>query len=343
MPGGAENPGEGLRVLIVGAGGFMGSHFVEEGLRLGFEVWAGVRPSTDRSALTNPSIRFVEFDYDDPAAVAKALNEALHESRWDYIIYNLGATKVARYADFNRINYEYLKIFTSALHTTGKIPRKLLYLSSLSVMGAFSERDCAPYTEEMIPQPDTRYGASKLKAELWLATAGIPYIIFRATGIYGPRDHDYFLMFASIKKGFDFGVGYRKQMLTFIYGPDLAEAAYMALEKAPAGEIYNISEPRAYTQREFRRLAMRKLRKKLVLPLKMPMAAVKAVCAIAEKIGVLRNKPSTLNSDKFRILKRRNWNCSTQKAERDFGFRAPTDLNAGIERTIDWYVSEGWL
>ena len=335
--------GEGIRVLVVGAGGFLGSHIVKEGLDKGYEVWAGVRSSTNRSALTDERIRFVEFDYDNPASLITALNEALPDARWDYIIYNLGATKVARYADFNRINYEYLKAFTGALHQTGKIPAKFLYISSLSVMGRQGERDFTPYSEEMIPQPDTRYGASKLKAELWLATAGIPYIIFRATGIYGPRDHDYFMMFESLKKGVDFGVGFRRQMLTFIYGPDLAKAIYMALEKAPTSEIYHISEPHAYTQKEFRKLAMNSLGKKFVLPVRLPLWAVKAVCGVAEKIGALRNRPSTLNSDKFRILRRRNWNCSTDKAYRDFGFKAPTSLPEGIEQSISWYKKEGWL
>lgn len=167
-------------------------------------------------------IRFIEFDFDTPASLSRTLREALPEGRWDYVVYNLGATKVTRYADFNRINYDYLRAFTGALHQAVKVPDKLLYISSLSVVGPHGERDYSPYTEELIPHPNTRYGASKLKAELWLATGGIPYVIFRATGVYGPWDHDYFLMLESIRKGFDFGVGFRKQMLTFIYAADLA-------------------------------------------------------------------------------------------------------------------------
>lgn len=341
----AKNEGEGFgrRVLVVGAGGFLGGYLVWEGLRRGYEVWAGVRKSTKRDRFTDERIRFVEFDFDDPGSLITSINEALPEGRWDYIIYNLGATKVARYADFSRINYDYLKAFTGALHHTGKVPDKLLFISSLSVLGAQCEKDYRPYTEEMIPQPNTRYGASKLKAELWLATAGIPYIIFRATGIYGPWDKDYFLMFESIRKGFDFGVGYRKQLLTFIYADDLAKAAYMALAKAPTGEVYHISEPRAYSQKEFRKLAMASMGKRFVMPMRMPLWATKAVCAVAEKIGVLRNRPSTLNSDKFRILRQRNWNCSTAKAERDFGFVAPTPLAEGIEKTVGWYEKAGWF
>lgn len=334
----------GKRVLVVGAGGFVGGYFIELGLKLGCEVWAGVRKSTKRDRFTDPRIKFIEFDYDNQSEICRSMRDELgQDGKWDYIIYNLGATQVRSYADFNRINYEYLKAFTGALHSENKIPEKLLYISSLSVMGPIVEKDRGALTEEMIPQPNTRYGASKLKAELWLATAGIPYIIFRCTGIYGPWDKDYFLMFKSIKKGFDFGVGFRRQTLTFIYAEDLALAAYMALEKAPVGEIYNISESKSYSQKEFRRLAMRRMRRKCVMPFKLPLWVVGPVCALIEMFGVLRGKSTTLNRDKFRILRQRNWACDTSKANRDFGFEAPTDLEKGIDRTLSWYENMKWL
>ena len=302
-----------------------------------------MRKSTRRDRFVDPRIKFIEFDFDDAASVSKSIADAMGDRKWDYIIYNLGATKVKRYADFNRINYEYLKVFTGALLQTGKIPDKLLYISSLSVMGPIGEKDYTPIEEDMIPRPNTRYGASKLKAELWLATAGIPYIIFRCTGIYGPWDHDYFLMFKSIKQGFDFGVGFRKQMLTFIYAADLARAAFMALEKAPAGEVYNISEPHAYSQKEFRRIVMKTIGKKFVLPVRLSLWAVKTACVITEKIGALRGKPATLNRDKYRILRQRNWKCDTCKAKHDFGFVAPTGLEEGVRQSIEWYDNNGWF
>lgn len=332
----------GKKILVVGAGGFLGGYLVAEGLKNSCEIWAGVRKSTKRDRFTDPRINFVEFDFTDPASLAESMQRAMGDEKWDYIIYNLGATKVKRYADFNRINYEYLRYFTGALHQAGKVPEKLLYISSLSVMGRQGEKDYSPMTEEMVPQPNTRYGASKLKAELWLATAQIPYVIFRPTGIYGPWDKDYFLMFDSIRKGFDFGVGFRKQMLTFIYAEDLAIAAYMALLKAPAGEVYNISETTAYSQKQFRKIAMKEIGKKFVMPLRFPLWIVKGVCAVSEKIGAFRGKPSTLNKDKFRILSQRNWKCTTAKAFEDFGFRAPTSLEKGVAQTVGWYASNDW-
>jgi len=331
------------RVLVVGAGGFVGGYLIEEALGRGYEVWAGVRSTTSRTRLSDSRIKIIEFDFDDPASLSGVMHEAMPEGKWDYIIYNLGATKVTRYADLNRINHDYLRAFTGALHQAGKVPERLVFISSLSVLGPRDERGGTPYDESIVPLPDTRYGASKLKAELWLATSGIPYVILRATGVYGPWDRDYFLMIESIRKGFDFGVGFRKQTLTFVYAADLARAAFDAAEMAPEGEIYNISEPRAYSQKEFRRIVMSALGRRLVMPVRLPLWAVGAVCAVAEKIGALRMKPSTLNRDKFRILRRRNWNCSTEKARRDFGFTAGVTLEEGIERSIRWYRKAGWL
>lgn len=331
------------KILVVGAGGFAGGFLVEEGLNRGYEVWAGVRASTSRKYLTDPRIKFLELDFDDYDKLKEALSKAPVEGRWDWIVYNLGATKCLSFSDFSKINYEYLRLFTDALNATDKVSGKLLYMSSLSAVGPGDEKEYTPFTEKMIPHPNTRYGASKLKAEMHLAMSGIPYIIFRATGIYGPRDKDYFLMFEAIKKGVDFSVGYKKQLLSFIYVEDLARAVYDALEKAPVGETYNVAEPRTYTQKEFRDIASKAVGKKHVVGIAMPLWGVKIVSAIAEKWGVARMKPSTLNRDKFNIMKQRNWAVDITKARESFGFSPKVDLREGVEKAVAWYKKEGWL
>lgn len=332
------------RVLIVGAGGFVGGFLVEEALRRGFEVWAGVRETTSRKWLADERIKFINFNFSEIHEVADRLRESLSEGeKWDYVVYNLGATKVTTYSDFSRINYDYLRNFTTALKSVGKVPDKFLYISSLSAMGPGSDKGYVPFTEQMIPMPNTKYGASKLKAEMWLEMDGMPYIIFRPTGIYGPRDRDYFLMFESIKKGFDFSVGFRKQLLTFIYVEDLAKAVFEALEKSPVQETYNISEARGYSQAQFRKLASKAMNKRFVLPVKVPIWGLKAVSYVAEKWGVARMKPSTLNRDKFHIMKQRNWLVDVSKSANGFGFIASTSLEEGIDKTVKWYKEQGWL
>ncbi|MCH5233226.1 MAG: NAD(P)-dependent oxidoreductase [Muribaculaceae bacterium] len=333
------------KVLVVGAGGFAGGFIVEEGLRRGYQVYAGVRASTSKEYLTDPRIKFVVFDFESPETIAAAIKETFPDEneKWDWIVYNLGATKAISFSDFSKINYEYLKSFIEALKSTGKLPEKFLYMSSLSVMGPRHEKDNGKFTEKDIPQPNTRYGASKLKAEMLLTMENVPFIIFRATGIYGPRDKDYFLMLKTISKGFDFSAGYKRQMLTFIYVEDLAAAIYDALEKAPTGQTYLISEDADYTQKEFRKIALNALGKKRVFSLPMPLWAVKMVSAVAEKWGVAKMKPSTLNRDKYNIMKQRNWKADVSKAKKDFGFNPKVSLKEGISHATAWYKKEKWL
>ena len=331
------------KILVVGAGGFVGGFLVEECLRRGARVWAGVRESTSRKWLADDRIKFVTFDFDNAGSLAGTLRGALPEGeKWDYIVYNLGATKCLRYSDFDRINYNYLRYFIAALKESGMVPEKLLYISSLSVLGP-GPKGYAPFTEDTLAHPNTRYGVSKQKAETELAIAGVPHIIFRCTGIYGPRDKDYFLMFDSVRKGVDFSVGFRKQLLSFIYVEDLAKAVCDALVKAPAGNTYNISEDAVYTQAEFRAITSRVLGKKFVIPIKAPLWAVKCVCTIAEKIGVVKGKPSTLNRDKYNILRQRNWAVDSSKAAREFGFHASTSLEEGVKKACEWYAAQGWF
>ena len=327
----------GRSLLVVGAGGFIGGFIAAEGLKRGMDVTVAVRESTSRRYLADKRLRFLVLDYDDPQAMAGAIADA---PRWDYIIYNLGATKCINYIDFKRINYEYLRSFTQVLKDTSHEPDCLLLMSSLSALGP-DEDGYAPLSSATVPNPDTRYGQSKIMAEQHLEHfAGIPYIIFRPTGVYGPHEKDYLMMIKSIDSHVDFGVGFRRQMLTFIYVDDLVEAMFDALASGVRNRKYIISEPRAYTQKEFRRIVAEELGGKWVVPVKLPIWAVWMASAVAEKVAKLRCKTSTLNLDKFRIMRQRNWNADISDAVRDFGFTPKVDLREGIRRTVAAYLRD---
>ncbi|MDE6125906.1 MAG: NAD(P)-dependent oxidoreductase, partial [Muribaculaceae bacterium] len=61
---------------------------------------------------------------------------------------------------------------------------------------------------------------------------------------------------------------------------------------------------------------------------------------VAEKIGQARLKPSTLNRDKFKIMRQRNWQADISDAVRDFGFSPRFSLRDGIRETVKEYLSE---
>lgn len=329
-------------LLVVGAGGFIGGFICGEGLRRGFDTYAGVRESTSRRYLGDPALHIVDFDYDSPSDLGRQLREAAPEGGWDMIIYNLGATKALNFGDFNRINFEYLRNFTEALERNKLMPKKFLYMSSLSALGEADEKNYTPIDSTTVPHPNTRYGLSKIKSEMYLEThPEIPWIIFRPTGVYGPHEKDYLMMIQCIDRHFDFGVGYRKQLLTFIYVDDLVGAMFDALASDKTlHRKYIISEPRAYTQTEFRAIVAKALGRKAVVPIKLPLWAAYVASYVAEKWSHISLKPSTLNRDKFKIMRQRNWNCSVAEAEADFGFHADYPLKRGIEETVKAYLAE---
>lgn len=330
------------RVLVVGAGGFIGGFIAQEGLRRGYEIWVAIRESTSRRYLTDERLHFVVLDYGNKDNVAEVLTSALPVSeKWDYVIYNLGATKCANFIDFNRINYRYLRTFIEVLRENSLVPEKFLFMSSLSAIGPGDEKDYTPITSSMIPNPNTKYGLSKIKAETYIETLSeFPYIIFRATGVYGPHEQDYLMMIKSIDSHWDFGVGYRKQLLTFIYVDDLVAAMYDALESDVVNKKYIISEDACYTQKQFRKIVAKELGVKWVIPMKLPMWIVYIASYVAEKWGLARMKPSTLNRDKFKIMKQRNWSCDVSDAKRDFGFNPKYSLIDGVKATVKAYLEE---
>ena len=84
-------------------------------------------------------------------------------------------------------------------------------------------------------------------------------------------------------------------------------------------------------------MVARELGVKWVIPMKLPLWIVYVASAIAEKIGALRGKPSTLNRDKFKIMKQRNWSCDVTPAQQDFGFKVSFPLEKGIHETVKAY------
>ena len=47
------------KVLVTGAGGFIGGFIVEEALKRGYDVWAAVRATTSRKYLTDSRIHLI--------------------------------------------------------------------------------------------------------------------------------------------------------------------------------------------------------------------------------------------------------------------------------------------
>lgn len=334
-------------ILITGASGFIGSFLVERALADRMDVWAAVRPSSSRRYLTDSRIRFIELDMSDDARLQRQLEAHVgRNGAWDFVIHAAGVTKCRCEEDFRRTNTEGTLRLARLLTQTAALRGRFVFISSLSVAGAVcDDRPDAVIDDSRTPQPNTAYGRSKLEAEQKLAAlADAPdYVVLRPTGVYGPRERDYFLMAKSIARHIDFAVGRRRQDLTFIYVRDLADAAFLALHRGRRGGCYYLTDGHTYSSRSFSDLLQRHMGVRHVLRVTAPLWLLRAVCFVCGHMSRLTGTASTLNMDKYHILKQRNWKCDIAPARRELGFEPAWPLEKGVAETIDWYKKEKWL
>ena len=331
-----------MKILVTGASGFIGSFIVEEALRQGMETWAAVRPSSSKKYLQDERIHFINLNLSSKEELINQLAE--HE--FDYVVHAAGATKCLHAEDFYRVNTEGTKNLADAIIALKMPIKRFVFVSSLSIFGAIREEQ--PYqeiTEHDTPKPNTAYGKSKLKAERYLDSLGIgfPYIILRPTGVYGPREKDYFLMAKSISQHIDFSVGFKRQDITFVYVQDVVQAVFLALNHGNNCRKYFLSDGEVYQSETFSNLLHHELGDAWLLRIKAPIWVLRLVTFCGEYIGRMRGKMSALNNDKYNILKQRNWRCDIEPAVDELGFHPHYKLKQGVKLAVEWYKENGWL
>ena len=339
-----------MKILITGASGFIGSFIVEEALRRGFETWAAVRKSSSKAFLQDERINFIELDFSSETQ----MTEQLRGLQFDYIVHAAGVTKCLNKADFHRINTEGTQHLVHVLMALQMRITRFVYISSLSIMGAIREQQ--PYTEILESdeaRPNTAYGRSKLETEQWLDTlplylegaegGSFPYVILRPTGVYGPRERDYFMMAKSIQSHTDFAVGYKQQDITFVYVTDVVQAVFLACEKGVTGRKYFLSDGEVYQSSTFSNLIRKELGNPWWIRITAPIWVLRVVTFVGEYIGHLTGKVTALNNDKYNIMRQRNWRCDIEPARRELGYDPKVKLEEGVRRSIKWYKDNKWL
>ena len=175
----------GLRVLVTGGAGFIGSHLAAAYLRRGDRVTvldSLVHGSRDR---VPAGAEFVELDVRDAAAAG-----LVREGRFDVV--NLHAAQidvrdsVARPRHDASVNIEGLLNLLGAVRDAGR--GRVIFASSGGAI--YGDARTRPTPEGAAKRPESPYGVGKLAGEHYLhafhRTHGLDYVALRYANVYGP-------------------------------------------------------------------------------------------------------------------------------------------------------------
>ncbi len=233
---------------------------------------------------------------------------------------------------------KYLESLPSSLHHEEKTPRSEGYSANTEYL---STKNDFISTEKIRFSTENRELSTEKDKEK--SHAAFPFIILRPTGVYGPREKDYFLMAKSIKGHTDFAVGFKRQDITFVYVKDVVQAVFLALTRGKDGRAYFLSDGNVYQSATFSNLIHEELGRPWWIRITAPIWLLRIITFFGDLFGRITGKISALNNDKYQILKQRNWRCNIQPTVDELGYKPEYDLKRGVKETIKWYKDEGWL
>ncbi len=328
------------KILITGSSGFIGSFLVEYALDHQYEVYAGVRASSSRQFLSNKEIKLFTMDFSDQGKLSEILKQG---PQFDYVVHNAGITKTSKKEEYSLVNFQYTKNFINALIEAGKVPEKFVLVSSLTSFGPGNPDTLEDIKDSDKPGPITAYGKSKLEAETYLkGLKDFPYLIFRPTAVYGPREKDLYLYFKIINRNLETYIGKPIPYLTFIYVKDLVRAIFTGIESSHVNKSYFVTDGNVYSGKTLAEIVKKHLNKKTLL-LTVPLPVVRSIASVLEFFYGFAGKTPILNYEKINELSVVSWKCDVTPLKNDLNFTAEYNLERGLYEAIEWYKREKWL
>lgn len=241
-------------ILVIGAAGFVGSHFVEECLSRGDHVMVMDDFSTGKREYIPEEIKCLKYDITIPEDVRWMINL----KDWDYVVNFavLPLTMAVKLGNVDRIHEVNCNGVINILESLRKYNFEYnhdctyIHISSSEVFGTLQYQ---PMDEKHPMLPTTTYGASKAAAEMYCRSYslcyGLPIKIIRPFNMFGERmrmdtyaNVIYAWMMNSLhcppKPMVIHGSG--KQTRDFNYVKDITNGIYNAMIQLPIGEDVNI-------------------------------------------------------------------------------------------------------
>lgn len=314
------------RVLVTGAGGFIGRHLVADQLSRGSRVVALDLDLDALQPLEGGALRLVRSDVGDRPTLERAL-EGVN------VVFHLAAAHLSVAAsreEFRRVNVQAVRDLVAASTEAGV--QRVVHCSTVGVFGKLT---ALPADEDTPCEPEFDYEVTKYEGEQVLISAfrahAFPVVILRPGWVYGPGCPRTDKLFRAIERGRFVVAGQGDTLRHSVYIRDALEAFQLA-SRAPdvPGEVIIVGDSGATT--------VRSLVDEIALllgapkPRSVPTWALYAAGLAAELAFAPLGKEPPLSRRTLRFFSG-NTSFRTEKARRLLGFVPTYTIQDGLAET----------
>ncbi len=333
-----------MKVLVTGAGGFIGSYLLPQLLAAGHEVRGLALDEADAARIR--SAGDVEVFFGDVTQV-----ETLPPAAQGVDVVFHAAARVSDWGPWEAFEKLTLRGTENMLQAAigAGVPRFLLF----STTGVYAPMPpgSPPLTEDApYGGPDSpwgSYGRSKVMAEQAVLRAQqeglLTATIVRPVSIYGPGDRTFIpRIIQFLRRPTAVWIGDRNPYTPFLFVTDVAEgiAAAGSSEKA-AARIYTLGPDPEFRMRDFLLAVCRELD---IRPPRftVPYAVAAALANLSEGWARLiraKEPPSLTRMSLFLMTQDQRFDVS--KAKRDLGWQSKVSMEEGVRRAAEWARGQG--
>ncbi|HRD40855.1 MAG TPA: dTDP-glucose 4,6-dehydratase [Bacteroidia bacterium] len=331
-----------MKILITGGAGFIGSHVVRLFVNkypsytiynLDKLTYAGNLANL-KDIENKPNYKFVKGDIVD----ADFINKLFSEYKFGAVIHLAAESHVDR-SITNPLEFVYTNVIgtVNLLNAAKTIYKenanafKLFYhVSTDEVYGSLGETGM--FTETTSYDPHSPYSASKASSDHFVRayhdTYGLPALISNCSNNYGPNHFPEKLIplcISNIKNNKPLPIyGKGENVRDWLFVEDHARAIDVIFHNAKAGSTYNIGGHNEWTNIDVIRLLCKIMDKKLG---RAEGTNEKLITFVKDRAG---------HDLRYAI--------DSTKLQNELGWKPSLQFEEGLERTVDWYLSnEEWL